>query len=94
MIKPMGDKIVIDVDEVSNKTESGIYIPTTASKEKSQQGKVIAVGPGRILENGNRAPIDVNVGDIIVFSKFSGTELKVGDKSYLVISERDIIAAI
>jgi len=75
------------------KTKSGIVIPDTA-KEKPQKGKVLAVGTGRTLDNGTRVPLEVQVGDIVVFSKYAGTEVKVDGEEYLIVSERDILAVV
>ena len=93
MIKPLGDRVVIEVSEGDVKTASGIVLPDTA-KEKPQKGKVVAVGTGKILENGQRAAIDVKAGDSIIFSKYAGTEVKVDGKDYLIVSERDILAIV
>ncbi|SEJ70717.1 chaperonin GroES [Propionispira arboris] len=93
MIKPLGDRVVIEVSEGDVKTASGIVLPDTA-KEKPQKGKVVAVGTGKILENGQRAAIDVKAGDSIIFSKYAGTEIKEDGKDYLIVSERDILAVV
>lgn len=93
MIKPLGDRVVIEVLEGDLKTASGIVLPDTA-KEKPQEGKVVAVGTGKVLENGQRATMDVKAGDKIIFSKYAGTEVKVAGKEYLIVSERDILAVI
>jgi len=91
MIKPLGERVVIEVEEGDMKTASGIVLPDTA-KEKPQKGKVVAVGTGKLLDNGQRAPMEVKEGDNIIFSKYSGTEVKVDDKDYLVVRESDILA--
>jgi chaperonin GroES len=93
MIKPLGDRVVIEVSEGDVKTASGIVLPDTA-KEKPQKGKVVAVGTGKIFENGQRAAIDVKAGDSIIFSKYAGTEIKEDGKDYLIVSERDILAVV
>ena len=93
MIKPLGDRVVIHVSEGEQKTTSGIVLPDTA-KEKPQEGTVVAVGTGKLLDNGQRAALDVNEGDRIIFSKYAGTEIKFGGKDYLIVSERDILAII
>lgn len=91
-IRPLQDRILVErVDEESKK--GGIIIPETA-KEKPQQGKVVAVGNGKILENGEKKPLDVKVGDKILFGKYSGTEVKVDDKEMLIMREEDIFAII
>lgn len=92
MIRPIGSYIVVELQEKEEKAINGIYIPETASKEKPQTGLVIAVGPGRVLENGTRLAPDVNAGDNVVFTRYSGTEIKVENKSYLILTERDILA--
>ena len=92
-IKPLEDKIVVQASEAETTTASGIVIPDTA-KEKPQEGKVLAVGPGRIDDNGNRIPLDVQVGDKVLFGKYSGQELKYGGTEYLIVSARDLIAVL
>ncbi len=91
MIKPLGDRVVLEVAEVELKTKSGIIMPET-SKEKPQQGKVVAVGAGKMLDNGSRAVPEVKEGDSVLFNKYAGSEVKVDDKEYLVIRESDILA--
>lgn len=93
MIKPLGDRVVIQVSEGEQKTASGIVLPDTA-KEKPQEGTVVAVGTGKILDNGQRVALDVKEGDRIIFSKYAGTEIKVSGKDYLIVSERDILAIV
>jgi chaperonin GroES len=91
-IKPLEDRIVIQVLEAEQTTASGIVIPDTA-KEKPQEGRVLAVGPGR-FEDGARVPLDVNVGDKVIFSKYGGTEVKLAGQEYLVLSARDVLAIV
>ena len=91
MIKPLGERVVIEVAESDVTTASGIVLPDTA-KEKPQKGKVVAVGTGKLLVNGQRATPEVKVGDGVVFSKYSGSEIKVDDKDYLIVRESDILA--
>ena len=91
MIKPLGERVVIEVAESDVTTASGIVLPDTA-KEKPQKGKVVAVGTGKLLENGQRAGLEVKEGDSVVFSKYSGSEIKVDDKYYLIVRESDILA--
>lgn len=93
MIKPLGDRVVIKALEAEQKTKSGIVLPDTV-KEKPQEGEIIAVGAGKVLENGQRIAIEVKVGDKVLFSKYAGTEVKVNDQDYLVLSERDILAIV
>lgn len=93
MIKPLGDRIIIRVPAVSETTKSGIFLPT-ATKEKPNRGVVIAVGQGRLLENGNRIVPTVKVDDNIIFSSYAGTELVVDGESLLLLSENDVLAII
>ena len=93
MLKPLGDRIIIELVELEEKTASGIVLPDTA-KEKPQEGKVIAVGTGRVLENGERVALEVSVGDRIIFSKYAGTEVKYEGNEYLIVRENDILAII
>ncbi len=93
MLKPLGDRIVIRVLEQEEKTASGIFLPDTA-KEKPSQGEVVAVGPGKVQDDGKRVALDVKVGDKIIFSKYAGTEVKFEGTKYLIVSERDILAII
>ncbi len=91
-IKPLEDRVVVQANEAETTTASGLVIPDTA-KEKPQEGTVIAVGPGRIDDNGNRVPLDVNVGDVVVYSKYGGTEVRYAGEDYLVLSARDLLAS-
>ena len=93
MMKPLGERVVIKVAESDEKTAGGLYIPDTA-KEKPQKGEVIAVGTGKLLANGTRAQMEVKAGDKILFSKYSGTEVKVDGEEYLIIRESDILAVL
>ena len=93
MIKPLGERVVIEVAESDVKTASGIVLPDTA-KEKTQKGTVVAVGAGKLLDNGERAAMEVKVGDGVIFSKYSGSEVKVEGKDYLIVRESDILAVI
>ena len=92
-IKPLEDRIVIKSLEAEQTTASGLVIPDTA-KEKPQEGEVLAVGPGRIDDKGNRVPLDVNVGDRVSYSKYGGTEIKHGGQEYLILSARDVLAIV
>src|SRR5258708_21053334 len=92
-IKPLEDRIVVQANEAETTTASGLVIPDTA-KEKPQEGTVLAVGPGRIDDKGNRVPIDVKVGDTVLYSKYGGTEVKYAGEEYLVLSARDVLAVI
>jgi len=90
-LKPLGDRVVVKVMEQEERTKGGIVLPDTA-KEKPQQGKVVAVGPGRILDNGQRVAPEVKVGDVVIFAKYGGTEVEVDGEEYLVLRESDILA--
>jgi chaperonin GroES len=92
-IKPLEDRIVVQANEAETTTASGIVIPDTA-KEKPQEGTVLAVGPGRIDDKGNRVPLDVSVGDVVLYSKYGGTEVRYAGEDYLVLSARDVLAVI
>ena len=92
-IKPLEDRIVIKSLEAEQTTASGLVIPDTA-KEKPQEGEVLAVGPGRIDDKGNRVPLDVNVGDRVIYSKYGGTEIKHGGEEFLTLSARDVLAIV
>jgi chaperonin GroES len=92
-IKPLEDRIVIRQLEAEQVTASGLVIPDTA-KEKPQEGEVVAVGPGRIDDNGNRVPLDVSVGDTVIYSKYGGTEVKLDGDDLLVLSARDVLAVV
>ncbi len=94
MLKPLADHVVVEIVTKEEKTASGIYLPDTATKEKPQTGKVIAVGAGKVTENGTRVAPEVKAGDEVVFAKYSGTEVKLDGKEYLILSERDILAVI
>ncbi|WHY77997.1 co-chaperone GroES [Neobacillus sp. WH10] len=93
MLRPLGDRIVIELVESEEKTASGIVLPDSA-KEKPQEGKVVAVGTGRVLESGERVALEVAVGDRIIFSKYAGTEVKYEGTEYLLLRENDILAVI
>ena len=89
-LQPLEDRIVVQAIDADQTTASGIVIPDTA-KEKPQEGEVVAVGPGR-FEDGARVPLDVAVGDKVIYSKYGGTEVKVGGEEYLILSARDVLA--
>jgi chaperonin GroES len=90
-ITPMGDRVVVKPLEREEVTKSGIVLPDTA-KEKPQEGEVIAVGPGRLTEDGKRVAMDLKTGDRVVFAKYAGTELKLDDTEYLILRESDVLA--
>ena len=93
MIRPIGDRVLVEPLSEDEKTTGGIILPDTA-KEKPQQGKIIALGSGRILENGQKIPFEVKIGDKVIFSKYGGTEVKHEGKEYLLLKESDIYAII
>ncbi|MBU2578816.1 co-chaperone GroES [Patescibacteria group bacterium] len=91
-IKPLSDHIVIEPISQEEKTKTGIFLPQTAEKEKPEQGKIIAIGSGRRLSSGKRMPLEVKVGDTVLFAKYGPNEIKVGEKEYLIAKEEDILA--
>jgi chaperonin GroES len=92
-LKPLGDRVVIKPAGREEVTKSGLVIPDTA-KEKPQEGTIIAVGPGRTDDDGERIPMDVKVGDKVLFAKYAGTEMKIDDEDLLILSEKDILAIV
>jgi len=92
-IKPLEDRIVVKSLEAEQTTASGLVIPDTA-KEKPQEGEVLAVGPGRIDDKGNRVPLDISVGDRVIYSKYGGTEVKHKGDEYLILSAHDVLAVV
>lgn len=91
MIKPLADRVVIKVIDDVQQTSGGIFIPDSA-KEKPQKGEVVAVGSGKTLENGEKEPIEVKVGDVVLFAKYSGTDIKIDNVEYKIISVKDALA--
>ena len=92
-LKPLGDRIVVKAAPHEEKTKGGLVLPETV-KEKRVEGIVVAVGEGKVLENGKRQPMDVKVKDKIIYSKYSGTEVKLDGEEFLIISERDVLAVV
>ena len=92
-IKPLEDRIVIRQVEAEQTTASGLVIPDTA-KGKPQEGEVVAVGPGRVDDNGNRVPVDVKVGDTVIYSRYGGTEVKYDGQEFQILSSRDVLAVV
>ena len=90
-LTPLGDRVVVKPEPSEEKTKSGIVLPDSA-KEKPQEGTVVAVGIGRVLDNGQKVPLEVKVGDKIIYSKYGGTEVKIEDEEYIILQERDILA--
>ncbi|RCW63128.1 co-chaperone GroES [Saliterribacillus persicus] len=93
MLKPLGDRVIIELVQQEEKTASGIVLPDSA-KEKPQEGKVVAVGSGRVTENGEKVALEVQEGNLIIYSKFAGTEVKYEGKEYLILREDDILAIV
>ncbi|MDG5473115.1 co-chaperone GroES [Jeotgalibacillus sp. ET6] len=93
MLKPLGDRVVIELVESEEKTSSGIVLPDSA-KEKPQEGRIVAVGTGRVLESGETVALEVSVEDRIIFSKYAGTEVKYQGSEYLILRESDILAIV
>jgi len=92
-LRPLGDRVVVKPTEREEMTKSGIVLPDTA-KEKPQEGKILATGPGRILDDGTREPMDVKVGQKVLYGKYAGTEFKVDDDDLLIVSQKDILAIV
>ena len=94
MLKPLGDRVLVEIiEEAEQKTAGGLFVPDTA-KEKSQRGKVIAVGSGKMLDSGTKVPVEVSEGDTVYFAKYGGTEVTLDGKNYSLLSERDILAIV
>jgi len=92
-IKPLGDRVLVEALDAKEVSKSGIIIPDTA-KERPSEGKVVAVGPGRVNDEGKRIDLEVKKGDTVLYGKYSGTEVTVGDKEYLILRETDILAVL
>ena len=92
-IKPLEDLVVVKLEQAEQTTASGLVIPETA-KEKPQEARVVAVGPGRVDDKGNRVPVDIAEGDVVVFSRYGGTEVKYQGEEYLILSARDVLAIV
>jgi chaperonin GroES len=91
--KPLRDRVFVKFSEEEEKTAGGLYIPDTA-KEKPQRGIIVAVGPGKVTDDGKRQPVDVKVGDTVLFDKYSGSKIRLDDEDYLIIREEDILGII
>lgn len=89
-IQPLGSRVLVEAVKEEKQVKGGIIIPDTA-KEKPQEGKIVATGPGKLNDDGSRTPLEVKVGDIVVYSKYAGTEYKEGDTEYLIVREDDIL---
>ena len=92
-IRPLEDRVVVEALEAEEKTAGGIVLPDTA-KEKPQKGKIVAAGKGKLLESGKRAPMTVKKGDVVIFARYGGTEVRVGGKDYVIMKESDILAKV
>ena len=92
-LQPLGDRVVVKAIEREEVTRGGIYLPDTA-KEKPQEGRVVSVGPGRVLDNGDRSKMELKEGDRVIYAKYAGTEFKLEDEELLILGERDILAII
>jgi chaperonin GroES len=92
-VKPLGDRVFVKVSPSEEKTAGGILLPDTA-KEKPQVGEIVAVGSGKLNEDGTRTPVEVKVGDKVLYSKYAGTDVKLGGEEYVLLSEKDILAAL
>lgn len=92
-VKPLGDRVFVKVSEAEEKTAGGIILPDNA-KEKPQVGEIVAVGPGKRNDDGSRAAIDIKVGDKVLYSKYAGTDIKLGTDDYVLLSEKDILAVV
>ncbi len=92
-VKPLGDRVIVEPMEQEEKSVGGVYIPDTA-KEKPQRGRIMAVGTGRVLENGTRVPLELKEGQHVLYGKYSGTEVKVDGKEYLIVRESDVLAVL
>jgi chaperonin GroES len=92
-LRPLGDRLVVEPREKEEKTASGIILPETA-KEKPQEGTVLAAGPGRIDDHGKRIDMDVETGDVVLYARYAGTEIKIDDRKLLILKESDILAVV
>jgi chaperonin GroES len=93
-VRPLNDNVVVKPTKEDEVTKSGIVLPETINKERPEQGEIIAIGEGKLLENGQRAPMSVRVGDKVMFKKYSPDEIKVDEQEYLIVSQNDILAII
>jgi len=92
-LKPLGDRVLLKIVKAEEKTAGGLFLPETA-KEKPQTGEIVAVGPGKANDDGTRQPVDVNVGDKVLYAKYSGTEVKLASEEYVLLAEKDILAVL
>ncbi len=92
-VNPLGDRVFVKVSPSEEKTDGGIYLPDNV-KEKPQVGEVVAVGPGKVQDSGDRVPMEVKIGDKVLYSKYAGTDIKLGGEDYVLLSEKDILASV
>ncbi|NJP04394.1 MAG: co-chaperone GroES [Chloroflexaceae bacterium] len=93
-VKPLGDRVVVKPTQQEEKTKGGIYLPDTATKERPQEGVVLAVGPGQRDDQGRLVPMEIQVGNRVLFAKYGGTEFKIDDEEYLILAERDVLGIV
>ena len=93
-VQPLGDRIVVKPKPREEKTKGGIFLQDTASKERPMQGEVLAAGEGRLTDDGGRVPMNVKCGDQVIFARYSGTEFKIDDEEFLILSEKDVLGVI
>jgi chaperonin GroES len=93
-IRPLADRVVIKPAAKEEKSKAGLFLPDTANKEKPQEGTIVAVGEGKLDDNGKRVPVSVTVGDRVLFAKYAGTEIKLDDEDYLILAEKDVLAVV
>ncbi|GAC1357901.1 MAG: co-chaperone GroES [Herpetosiphon sp.] len=93
-IRPLADRVVIKPQEREEKTKGGLFLPDTASKEKPQEGTIVAVGEGKLDDHGMRVPVSVKAGDKVLFAKYAGTEIKLDEIDYLILAEKDVLAVV
>lgn len=91
-LKPLGDRVVVQPKKAEEKTASGLYLPSNANKEKPIMGTVVAVGAGKVADSGQKVPMEVTIGDNVIYSEYAGTEITVNDEKYLIMREDDILA--
>jgi chaperonin GroES len=92
-LRPLDDRVVVEPQEAEERTAGGIVLPDTA-KERPQRGKVVSIGPGKLLDNGNRGPLSIGVGDVVIYGKYSGTDIEVAGKDVKILREGDILAKV
>ncbi|GAB4269742.1 MAG: co-chaperone GroES [Candidatus Rifleibacteriota bacterium] len=93
-LKPLNDRVIVKPKDAVEKSKGGVILPDTANKEKPVEGTVVAAGPGKLNDNGERTPLEVKKGDQVIYSKYAGTEIKIDDENYLILREEDILAIV